>query len=99
MKKSKSFLKEILSITAISVTVFIALIFNSRETIDVINLETASQTINAESDKVQVNFRCASEKEFTTYLRRFMSNNKDLNIEKIDSSIKNEFDVTFSRGE
>ncbi len=99
MKKSKSFFKEIISVFAISATIFITLIFNFRETIDVVSEESASQKANSESKVVQVNFRCASDKEFTTYLQRFMSTNKDLNIEKIDSTVENEFDVTFSRAE
>lgn len=97
MKKLKKIFKDLLSVLAVSLTVFILFIFNSRETINVIDEESASQKVNYKSEEVQVNFRCETDKQFATYLTKFMSANKDLNIEKIDSSVKNEFDVTFSR--
>lgn len=95
MKELKKFFKDLLSILAVSLTVFILFIFNSQEPIDVTDEESASQRIDCLSDEIQVNFRCSSDKQFATYLTTFMSINKDLDIEKIDSSIKNQFDVTF----
>ena len=97
MKKSKNFIKDLLSVFAICITVFVIIFANPKETINVIDKETASQRVNSESKEVQVNFRCRTDEEFATFLNKFMLNNKDLNIEKIDSSNDNEFDVTFSR--
>lgn len=97
MKKFKKFLKNLLSVIAISMTVLFILIFNSRQTINVTDAESATQLVDLNSKEVQVNFRCSSDKEFADYLSKFMRTNKDLGIEKIDSSTENEFDVTFSR--
>jgi hypothetical protein len=96
MKKLKKFLKDLLSLMAISMTIFFIIISNPRQTISVSDEESAAQLVDPNSKEVQVNFRCSSDKQFADYLSKFMQTNKDLGIEKIDSSIENnEFDVTF----
>lgn len=96
MKKLKKFLKDLLSLMAISMTIFFIIIFNPRQTISVSDEESAAQLVDPNSKEVQVNFRCSSDKQFADYLSKFMQTNKELGIEKIDSSIENnEFDVTF----
>lgn len=96
MKKFKKFLKDLLSMIAISMTILFIILFNPRQKINVTDEESATQFVNLDSKEVQVNFRCSSDKEFAYYLSKFMQTNKDLSIEKIDSSIENnEFDVTF----
>ena len=68
MKKFKKFLKDLLSLMAISMTIFFIIISNPRQTISVTDEESATQFVDLNSREVQVNFRCNSDKQFADYL-------------------------------
>ena len=90
--KKDSFAKDLLSIIAI-VVILCVILFNTNPREITVNEDSAAQKISVDREDVIVNFRCRPE-NFPLLLKTFMKKNKDINLEKIDSS-EGEIKVTF----
>ena len=92
MEEKKNSFKNLLSFVAV-VVVFYVIFFNTSPKEITVDESSAAQKISVDKEDIIVNFSCAPE-NFPLLLETFMKKNKDINLEKIDSS-EEEIKVTF----